>query len=96
MLAASTTSVATSIITCMSTQNSIQTGYHLCMIEFVPCADPLLTSIGDLRPEIAADPKQTAQVSISWTCTSSFSIHINMVPDGYGYTTVVHTHNSLY
>ncbi|ORY16832.1 hypothetical protein BCR34DRAFT_475752 [Clohesyomyces aquaticus] len=47
MLAATVFSVGTSIMTCVSTLPTYQTGYH----------------IWDLRPEIAANPVQTAQYS---------------------------------
>jgi hypothetical protein len=65
MLAASVISVATSVMTCLSTQSNFQTGYHLCMPTLGLRTDFLLTLLGDLRPEIATDPTQTAQVSVS-------------------------------
>ncbi|KAF2014143.1 hypothetical protein BU24DRAFT_462955 [Aaosphaeria arxii CBS 175.79] len=49
MLVATVISVATSIMTCISTQAEYQTGYH----------------IWDLRPEIAANPVKPAQIAMA-------------------------------
>jgi len=57
MGAAALISVGTSIMTCVSTLPRFQTGYH----------------IWDLRPELAANPVQTAQVGEHETCKYSDS-----------------------